>query len=159
ISRFLEWCQTRNLKIDQVTPGLAGRYFGSLSGSAPTKNQALAALRFFFDILVTRHAAPLNSFASVRGVAHSVVEGKTPEISIKQAQRLLLSIKTSDVVGLRDRAVLGTLAYTGARIGAVANLRMGDLRDLGEQRVLRFKEKRNKEREIPVRHDLERWLY
>jgi hypothetical protein len=23
---------------------------------------------------------------------------------------------------------------------------------------LRFKEKRNKEREIPVRHDLERWL-
>ena len=61
-------------------------------------------------------------------------------------------------MGLRDRALLGTLAYTGARVGAVARLRRGDLEDQGPQRVLRFREKGGKQREIPVRHDLSRWL-
>lgn len=97
----------------------------------------------------------LNPSASVRGIKHSVVEGKTPEIFVEQARALLRSIDTSHVAGLRDRAVL---AYTGARIGAVAKLRLADYRDLGEQRALRFQEKSGKEREIPVRHDLEAWL-
>jgi len=34
-------------------------------------------------------------------------------------------------------AVLGVLDYTGARVGAVARLRLGDLRNFGEQRALR----------------------
>lgn len=101
---------------------------------------------------------PLNSFHSVRGQKHSVIEGKTAEISIAQARKLFASIDVSDVVGLRDRAVLGVLAYTGARVGAVAKLRLMDLRDLGETRALRFREKGGKDREIPVRHDLEGWL-
>jgi site-specific recombinase XerD len=40
----------------------------------------------------------------------------------------------------------------------VANLRLLDYRDLGEGRALRFREKGGKDREIPVRHDLEAWL-
>jgi site-specific recombinase XerD len=91
----------------------------SLEGS--TKNQAFAALRHFLDALVQRHAVPLNSFASVRGQKHSGTEGKTAELSVEQAKRLLHSIDVSKVVGLRDPAVLGVLAYTGARIGAVAS--------------------------------------
>lgn len=61
---------------------------------------------------MTRHAVAFNSFASVRGVKHSVIEGKTAEISIAQAKTLC------------DHAVLGVLTYTGARIGAVANLHL-----------------------------------
>ena len=38
-------------------------------------------------------------------------------------------------------------AYTGARVGALARLRRQDLEDQGGQ-----------QREIPVRHDLDRWL-
>jgi site-specific recombinase XerD len=105
---------------------------------------------------VQRHAVPLNSFASVRGVSYSVTEGKTAEISINQARTLFKSIDTSNIIGRRDRAVLGVLAYTGARIGA--KLYLCDYRDLGEQRTLRFREKNGKDREIPVRHDLEGWL-
>jgi hypothetical protein len=82
--------------------GLAGEYTDQLEGSGPTKNQTLAALRHFFDGLVTRHAVALNPFASVRGVKHSVAEGATPEISIEQARRLLRSVDTAHVVGLRD---------------------------------------------------------
>ena len=101
----------------------------------------------------------LNSFSSVRGVRHAVVEGKTAEISVQQVRTLLKSINISTVVGLRDKAILGALAYTGARVGAVAKLRLSDYRDMGAQKVLRFREKGGKDREIPVRHDLEEWLH
>ena len=60
--------------------------------------------------------------------------------------------------GLRDRAVLGTLIYTGARVGALSRLRMQDLRDNGNHRSLQFAEKGGKVREIPVRHDLDEWI-
>lgn len=158
VDRFLAWCESRGLQLHNITPGIAGDYINGLDASAPTKNQSLAALRHFFDALVQRHAVPLNSFHSVRGTKHSVVEGKTAEISIAQARALFASIGTGDVVALRDRAVLGVLAYTGARVGAVAKLRLMDLRDHGDTRVLRFREKGGKEREIPVRHDLDAWL-
>jgi site-specific recombinase XerD len=115
-------------------------------------------LRNFFDALVNRHAVALNSFATVRGVKHSVTEGKTAELSIEQAKQLLRSIDVSEPMGLRDRAILGVLAYTGARVGAVAKLRLSDYRNTGEQRTLRFREKGGKDREIPVRHDLEGWI-
>ena len=122
-----------------------------LPGSDPTKNLALAALRHFFDALVTRHAVALNPFASVRGRKHDVGDGKTPEMTIQQARALLGSLDLSNVVGLRDRAVLGVLTYTGARVGALARLRREDLQNQETQRVLRFREKGGKQREIPVR--------
>ena len=43
-------------------------------------------------------------------------------------------------------------------MGALARLRGRDLQDHGTQRALRFREKNGKDREIPVRHDLEQWL-
>ena len=150
--RFLIWCENEGLEIPWVSPGLAGRFIDELPGDSSTKNQALAALRHFFDTLVTRHAAPLNPFQSVRGRKHDTTDGKTPGLSIQQARDLLHSIDTSHVVGLRDRALLGTLAYTGARVGAVARLRREDLEDQGPQRVLRFREKGGKQREIPLFH-------
>ena len=153
VGRFLTWCAGRKLDLRDVTPGLAGDYMSQLPGSEPTKNQALAAMRRFFDALVQRHAVALNPFASVRGIKYSVTDGKTAELTIEQARKLFKSIKTGNIVGLRDRAVLGVLAYTGARVGAVARLRLRDYRNLGEHRVLRFKEKNGKDREIPVRHD------
>lgn len=158
VGRLLAWCEEKDLLLHQITPGLAGEYISQLEGSAPTKNQALAALRHFFDAMVTRHVVPLNSFASVRGVKYSVTEGKTAEISIEQARKLFRSIETGSVIGLRDRAVLGVLAYTGARVGAVARLNLSDYRDTGEQRSLRFREKGGKDREIPARHDLQGWI-
>ena len=119
---------------------------------------ALAALRQFLDMLVTRHAVVLNPFLSVRGPRHDSRRGKTPEITVEQARQLLASIDCSRPIGLRDHAVLGTLTYTGVRVGAVAQLRLQDLRDYGDHLALCFREKRGKEREIPVRIDLAGWV-
>jgi integrase len=111
----------------------------------------------------------LNPGSSVRGVKEQVIEGKTPEITIEQARKLLGSIRIAEplpgqeeaiplVVGLRDRAILATLAYTACRAGAVAKLRLGDFQHDGSQSVLRFQEKGGKSREIPVRHDLDGYI-
>ena len=67
VGRFLAWCEEQGIELRQVTPGLAGRFIEELPGSDPTRNQALAALRHFFDTLVIRHAVALNPFSSVRG--------------------------------------------------------------------------------------------
>ena len=158
VRRFLAWCEGEGVELASITPGMVGRYLASLGDSAAKRNQALSALRGFFDRLVQRHVVMLNPAASVRAVKETVVEGKTPEITIDQARRLLASIDTGHVVGLRDRAILATLAYTAARAGAVAKLRLGDLQSDGTQYVLRFREKGGKSREIPVRHDLERYI-
>ena len=158
VGQFLAWCEDQGLELRQVTPGQAGRFLEQLPGGAATKNQALAALRHFFDALVARHAAVLNPFQSVRGVKNPFGEGRTPEVSVEQARKLLASIDTGHVIGLRDRAVLGTLIYTGARVGALCRLRIRDLRDHGNHRALQFAEKGGKVREIPVRHDLDEWI-
>ena len=129
------------------------------TGSPSTKKQQLAALRHFFDGLVLRHAIMLNPAASVRGERYQVIEGKTPEITVEQARTLLASVDTAHVVGLRDRAIIAVLIYTAARIGAVSRLRMRDFYDAGDQHCLRFLDKGGKSREIPVRHDLRRFLF
>jgi integrase/recombinase XerD len=155
---FTRWCEAGGLELIRVTPADVAQHLDSLAVAPPTRKLHLAALRRFFDQLVLRHVLLLNPALSVRGERYQVIEGKTPEISTEQCRRLLRSIDTSHVVGLRDRAVIAILIYTAARVGAVAKLRRGDLYESGDQFCLRFSEKGGKVREIPVRHDLQRWL-
>ena len=155
---FLAWCEMQEVELAQITPGMVGKYFNGHSGGPATKKQHLAAVRKLFDTLVVRHAVIFNPALSVRTERHQVIEGKTPEIGVEQARTLLRSIETSNVVGLRDRAILAVLIYTAARVGAVSKLNLRHLANDGMQWTLRFDEKGGKSREIPVRHDLEGFL-
>lgn len=158
VHRFAAWCERHRVDLIHISPGLVGRYFAQHPGSIPTKKQHLAALRHFFDRLVLRHVIILNPAASVRAERYHVIEGKTPEIHVDHARKLLESIDVSHVVGRRDRAIIGALIYTAARVGAVAKLTIGDLESDGRHWSLRFEEKGGKARSIPVRHDLEGFL-
>jgi site-specific recombinase XerD len=158
VRRFLAWAKGQGVELRTITPGMVGQYLTALGGSPAKRNQHLAALRGFFDRMVNRHVCGLNPAASVKGVKEQVIEGKTPEIGVERGRKLLETPDCSHVVGLRDRAILATLAYTACRGGAVAKLRLGDFRNDGTQYVLRFQEKGGKSREIPVRHDLERFI-
>lgn len=155
VTSFLGWLEVGNVPLVRVTPGMVGTYLDLLPGSPPTKKLALAAIRRFLDTLVLRHVLVLNPAASVRAERYEAVEGRTPEIAPAEARKLLDSIDTGTPAGLRDKAVIATLIYTAARAGAVGKLRRRDLVEDGTQYVLRFGEKGGKQREIPVRHDLE----
>lgn len=153
---FLGWCEVHGVELVNVTPGVVGQYFVEHSGGPPTKKQHLAAVRKLFDKLVIRHAVILNPALSVRTERYAVVEGKTPEIGVENARKLLRSIDTSNVVGLRDRAVIAVLVYTAVRAVGVSKLNLKSFQFDGQQWNFRFEEKRGKSREIPARHDLER---
>jgi integrase len=66
----------------------------------------------------------------VHAFAEQVIEGKTPEITLEQAP-LIRSVDIGRVVGLWDRAILATLAYTVCRARAVAKFRLGDFQHTG----------------------------
>jgi len=158
VKGFLAWCEDRSLKLTAISPADVGHYLDSLTLATSSKKQVLAGLRHFFDGLVIRHAIALNPAASVRADRYQVIEGKTPEITVKQARKLLQSIDTTDIIGLRDKSIIAILIYTAARVGAVAKLKCKDLYDTGDQYCLRFNDKGGKSREIPVRHDLQSLL-
>lgn len=164
VNRFLAWCETQDLDLHRIAPAHVAGYIRNLTtargipASKPTQKLHLAAIRQFFDRLVLRHAVILNPAASVRGPKHQVAGGKTPAISPEQARQVLHSLDLSNVVGLRDRAIIAVLIYTAARGGAVAKLRLRDFSSDGRQWLFRFDEKGGKVRDIPARHDLEGYM-
>jgi integrase/recombinase XerD len=158
VRRFLGWLEPQCIPLPKVTPGMVGQYFDQHPGSVPSKKLDLAALRAWFNALVNRHVVFLNPAATVRGERYSAMEGLTPEITTGQARSLLDSIDTTSLPGLRDKCIVSVLIFTAARARAVAGLRRKHLIHDGTQYVLRFGEKGGKQREIPVRHDLEQLL-
>jgi len=85
--------------------------------AAPSVKQRLAAIRHLFDWLVTGQVVPVNPAASVRGPRHVVTCGQTPVLDPAEARALLDSIDVATHAGLRDRALIGLMVYSFARIG------------------------------------------
>ena len=78
----------------------------------------MAAIRVMFSWLTEKGVLAMNPAREVKTERFSRTEGKTPAFVDGEVQTLLNSIDIFTLVGLRDRALLGTLAYTFARIGA-----------------------------------------
>ena len=71
--------------------------------------QSPAAIRMLFNWLVIGQVVPSNPAAAVRGPKYSIKKGKTPVLSAKDTRTLLNSIDTSDIIGLRDRALIALM--------------------------------------------------
>jgi site-specific recombinase XerD len=103
-------------------------------------------IRMMFSWLTDKGILAINRAREVKAPKFSGSEGKTPAFSTEEVQKVLQSIDTSHVVGHRDKALLATLAYTFARIGAVVNLKVEDYFQAGKRSLIRFKEKGGKEK-------------
>jgi len=79
-----------------------------------------------FDYLVLGQGVPVNPAAAVRGPKYTTRRGKTPVPSADEARQLLESIDTSTVIGLHDRALIGLMVYTFARVGAATSMDVED---------------------------------
>lgn len=146
--------------MDTISPVAVAAYIESLSTkrSAPTVKQHLAAIRMLFDWLVTGHVVPINPASSVRGPRHVVKKGKTPVLTAAEARQLLDSIDTSTLIGLRDRALIGLMCYSFARVSAVANMNVDDYYQQGKRSWIRLHEKGGKFHEVPAHHNAEQYL-
>jgi site-specific recombinase XerC len=144
---FLAWCEGRGAtSLAGVQPLHVGAYIEglSLARSAPTAKQHLAAIRHLFDWLVMGQVVPLNPAASVRGPSHSVRRGKTPVLDPTEARQLLDAIDISTPVGLRDRALLGLMVFSFARIGAALGMKVEDVYVQNRRLWVRLHEKGGK---------------
>ena len=57
---------------------------------------------------------PVNPAAAVRGAKHVVTKGATPVLSPAEARKLLETIDTGVLAGLRNRALLSVMLYSFA---------------------------------------------
>ncbi len=90
---------------------------------------------------------------------HSVKRGKTPVLDPSEARQLLDSIDVSTPVGLRDRALIGLMVYSFARIGVALAMKVEDLYVQNRRLWVRLHEKGGKRHEMPCHHNLETYLH
>jgi site-specific recombinase XerC len=115
--------------------------------STPIAKLRLAALRHPFDWMVIGQIMPTNPAAAVRGPRHIVRRGKTPVLDPAEARQLIDAIDTTTVIGLRDRALIGLIVYSFARIGAAIGMRVEDVYTQNRRLWVRAREGRQAARQ------------
>ena len=161
VAQFFDWCTLRSVRgLEQIRPVLIAGYIEELQNakSAPTVKQHLAAIRMLFDWLVTGQVLSMNPASSVRGPKYVAKRGKTPVLKPDEARQLLDSIKTDNIVGLRDRALIGLMCYTFARVSAVVGMKVEDYYQNGKRWWFRLHEKGGKRHEVPAHHNAEAYI-
>jgi site-specific recombinase XerD len=161
IGQFFSWSERRGiLELIDVRPVVISGYIEELqtTRSAPTVKQHLAAIKMLFDWLVIGQVVETNPAGSVRGPKYVVKRGKTPVLKADEARLLLDSIKTDTIVGLRDRALIGLMCFTFARVSAAVHMRVEDYYQNGKRYWIRLHEKGGKRHEVPAHHNAESYI-
>ncbi len=162
VETFFNWIDGIGLdNLVAVEPIHVATYIETLqrtTASVPTVKQHLAAIRSLLDYLVVGQIIPTNPAASVRGPKHIVRRGKTPVLTPDEARQLLDGIPTDKISGLRDRALIGLMVYSFARVGAALSMRVEDVYTQNQRLRVRQHEKGGKRHEMPCHHTLEDYL-
>ena len=158
---FLGWCVDAGVpSITAVQPVHVATWIeaGTRELAAPSVKQRLAAIRHLFDWLVNGQVVPVNPAGSVRGPRHVVTCGQTPVLDPAEARGLLDSIDVATHAGLRDRALIGLMVYSFARIGAALGMAVEDVYTQNRRLWVRLREKGGKRHAMPCHHNLDEYL-
>jgi site-specific recombinase XerC len=159
---FFDWLAARGVReLAAIESVHVAAYIEQLAKarSAPTAKLRLAALRHLFDWLVIGQIMPVNPANAVRGPRHIVRRGKTPVLDPAEARQLIDAIDATTVIGLRDRALIGLMVYSFARIGAAIGMRVEDVYSQNRRLWVRLHEKGGKQHAMPCHHNLEAYLH
>ncbi len=159
---FFAWLEARGVtQLAAIESVHVAAYIEQLSKarSAPTAKLRLAALRHLFDWLVIGQIMPVNPAAAVRGPRHIVRRGKTPVLDPSEARQLIDAIDATTIIGLRDRALIGLMVYSFARIGAAIGMQVDDVYPQNRRLWVRLHEKGGKQHAMPCHHNLEAYLH
>lgn len=161
VGEFCRWVEGHGVRsIESVSSVHVAAWVEGLGRevSPPTVKQHLAAVRMMFDWLATGGVLPFNPATAVRGPKHSVKKGKTPVLVPEEARALLDAIDATTPIGLRDRALIGLMVYSFARIGAALAMKVEDVYVQNRRLWVRLHEKGGKVHEMPCHHNLDAWL-
>jgi site-specific recombinase XerC len=158
---FLGWCASVGVpSITAVHPVHVAAWIEASTRdlATPSVKQRLAALRHLFDWLVNGQVVPINPAHTVRGPRHIVTSGQTPVLDPSEARTLLDSIDVRTHAGLRDRALMGLMVYSFARIGAALGMVVEDVYTQNRRLWVRLREKGGKRHAMPCHHNLDEYL-
>jgi len=160
VTRFFNWIEAcyPNLELEQINSITIAQYIELHPGSAPTRNQHLSAIKALFRWLVVGGILKVTPAAEVRGIKHRIKKGKTPVLTDEEMVELFNGIDISHIVGLRDRALIASMFYSFARIGAVLGMDVKDYFQKGKRSWFRLHEKGGKYHEVPVHHKAEEYI-
>lgn len=174
VADFLAWCDTGGLTLTTIKPLHVAAYVERLTAakSKPTIKQHLAAIRMCLDWMTAGGHIETNPAASVKGPKHVVKRGLTPVLTADEARQLLDRIplygkhpETGEpdptkpvLIGLRDRALIGIMAFSFARIGAVLGMKVEDYYTEGRRAWFRLHEKGGKLHHVPAHHNAEDYV-
>lgn len=147
--------------LDDVKPFHVSAWLDAMTASglsAPTVKQRLAALNGLFESLLLQRIITSNPARLVKGPSHVVSKGRTPVLTGGEMVQLLEAIDPSTLIGKRDRAMIATMAYSFARIGAVTALKVEHVFHQKRRLWLRLREKGGKAKDVPCHHQLETYL-
>lgn len=137
-----------NIRVEELDGIIIRRYLGFLhkKNKKSTIARKLSALRSFFGYLVRNNIIQDNPADVVLTPKH---EQPIPVyLPVDDMFRLLDSIKTDTLLGLRNRAIFETLYSCGVRVSELVGMNVADV-DF-DRRVIRVRGKGSKERILPV---------
>jgi len=154
VDRFLRWAGRQGLALRSISPSAVSVYVEHLKSElAPsTIKQHLSAIRRLFGYLQAGNVLPENPAEPVRGPKHNRREGSTPILTAEEASNFIEGLPTGSIKDKRDKAIIGVLTYTFARVSAVVGLDQEDYFQAGRRRKLRLQEKGGKQRDVPLHH-------
>ena len=160
VRRFFRWADGHGLNLSGIEPVHVAAYVEEDDRAPATVKQNLAALRRLFDFLVTGQVLSSNPAEPVRSPSLQTDGGKTPALTAEEARELLDSIveQKKELPQLRDRAIIGVMTYTFARVSAVCGLDVGDYFRAGRRWKIRLHEKGGQRRTVPVHHKAKEYL-
>jgi integrase/recombinase XerC len=158
---FLTWASDNDIpSLGEIRPLHVADWVDGMGrvSSVSTVKQRLAGLSMWFDWLVVHHVMETNPASSVKSPRQVISKGKTPVLDPSEARQLVNAIDTSTAIGLRDRALIGLMLYSFARIGAALSMRVSDVFTQHRRLWVRLHEKGGKLHDMPCHHELELWL-
>ena len=160
VRQFFDWAAEHGLSLKEIEPVHVAAYVEADDRAPATVKQHLSAIRRLFDWLVTGQVVDSNPAAPVKPPKLVVEEGKTPVLTAEETRELLDRIvsEAKDVPQLRDRALIGVMTYTFARVSAVTRLDVGDYYRAGHRWTIHLQEKGGKRRDVPVHHKCREYL-
>lgn len=157
---FFDWCEANKIGFHQIEPVGVSAYVEILTAEQKpsTVKQHLAAIRKLFDWMTNGGIIPFNPASSVRGPRESYRKGKTPVLDAEECRSLLDSIEGDKLADIRDRALIGVMVFSFARVSAAIGMNRGDYRVQGKKATFRLHEKGGKFNEVPAHHKAEQYL-
>jgi len=143
-----------------ITDVLEYRNFLVEKDAAPkTINRRISSLSSFYKYLggaaaELRLPVTVSNPAHAQFIARSSTDPReeTHHLSATRARQFLAMVEGDKLLDYRDRAILKTFLYTGARLGTICRLKVSDFHQDGDEYTLRLHEKGNKRRIIGIHY-------